>query len=83
MSGYESDEDMPLQRADSEKENSYNVVPKNIVFKLKFKKINGTTYEFFEYKLKKGNDLPYSTVVKGIFPTPPKILHLIILWYGR
>ena len=70
MSSYESDEDMPLQRADSEKENSYNIVPKNIVFKLKFKKLNGSTYEFFEYELKKGKDLPYFTVLKGIVFSP-------------
>ena len=60
--------EMELERASSEREvQLHEVVPRDILFKIKFKEANGKTFNFFEYLLKEGISLPYELALKGKF----------------
>ena len=51
-----------LERVESTQSNpdSFDVVPENLIFRINIKSLK------FEYLLKKGKTLPYSTNIKGI-----------------
>ena len=55
-----------IERVSSEKDQAFDAVPGNKVFRFKFKDKDGKTYKFFPYELKEGKVLPYTTVLKGV-----------------
>ena len=57
--------EMELERVSSQKETRYDEVPADNVYKFKLKNQNNRTFALFEYVLKRGKPLPYSTIVKG------------------
>lgn len=58
----DSDSDIPITRVNSEPK-SYDVVPKDMPFVLKF--VYGTRVNKYEYILKEGNPLPYRAKIGG------------------
>lgn len=60
-----SEDELTIEKVRSEKEESFEKVPKETVFIFKFKKANGKAYCMLEYDLQQGVLLPYSAVLKG------------------
>ena len=60
-----SEDELTIEKVRSEKEESFEKVPKETVFIFKFKKANGKAYCMLEYDLHQGVLLPYSAVLKG------------------
>ena len=56
-----------IEKMSSEKEETYNTVPRDVLFTFKFKAINGKTYKMTQYTLLKGKTLPYIAVCKGLY----------------
>ena len=59
------DSSFEIERVLSEKEMTFDIVPKDIKFKIKWKNRDNKTYGFMEYVLLGGKSLPYSAVLKG------------------
>ena len=59
-------EEVAIERVESEQEIAHDKVPKDKLFKLKFKD-NEKTYMILEYVLKRGRCLPYTVTLKGGF----------------
>ena len=61
-----SDNELVLVRVSSQKEKpKFDVVPKDMKFRFKFKDFGGKSYSLVEYPLSEGKKLPYITVIQG------------------
>ena len=56
-----------IERMSSEKEETFDIVPRDTLFTFKFKNTNGKTYKMTQYTLLKGRTLPYIAVCKGLY----------------
>ena len=65
MSDSDSDSSSELMKVSSQ--SGYTTVPHNVLFKIKIKPKKSKCFSkfAFEYELKKGQDLPYSPILKG------------------
>ena len=61
----DSEDELRIEKVRSEKEESFEKVPKETVFIFKFKNAQGKSYCLLEYELRQGVPLPYSAVIKG------------------
>ena len=65
MADHDDSFDGEIERMNSEKEDNYEKVPRDILYTFKFKQKDGKTYRKTQYNLTKGKSLPYTAVCKG------------------
>ena len=72
-----------IERVNSEKDQAFDAVPGNSVFKFKLKDKNAKTYQFFPYELKEGKVLPYTTLIKGVWCIVFDFFYIFFVFKGK
>ena len=65
MSDSSFEEELVCSEGEEEELPQFEKVPKDSMYKLKFKNLNDKTYAKLNYKLKAEKDLPYKVILKG------------------